>query len=215
MWTQQTDPVPFYADFLGSFISKMVLCFLLNGSLKKKSFSEFLPDFTDKVGSNHFFRPSSSGFKGFFPWHSCCLAEHPRLTQPFFFSHSYTRISFFYWVFSVFFLKLSANPLALTRSYGKSVMCLHAHWLIHALLGSAALPRGASSLLASSAETLHNWQTCNSVTCENSSVGMRACWGQREQCNSVTEPAWTLCRRHIPEVGQWKAHCVLWVVLPA
>lgn len=42
---------------------------------------------------------------------------------------------------------------------------------------------------------------------------MRA-W-QREECNSVSEPVWTLRRQHIPGVGQWEAHSVHSVVLPA
>lgn len=44
---------------------------------------------------------------------------------------------------------------------------------------------------------------------------MRVWQSQSEECNSVTEPVWTLRRQHIPGVGQWEAHSVLSVVLPA
>lgn len=44
---------------------------------------------------------------------------------------------------------------------------------------------------------------------------MRAWQGQSEECNSVTEPVWTLRRQHILGVGQWEAHSVLSVMLPA
>lgn len=121
-----------------------------------------------------------------------CLDVCQRHTGSLF--HSQNSLSPFL-TFFFFFTESTSAPLALWRSDRKHMAaCTLTYsskvWLwFHYFL---IIP-----LLVWSLGTLHNWQTCKSVTCKNS-------WVRR-----LIESVWTLHCQHIPGVGQWEVHSVL------
>lgn len=188
-------------------------CPLASFSFQTINFLTF-PNFSlcfhsDKVGSDSFFSPSGSGFNGFPPWHLYCLALCPRHTE----------------AFSFWNISPSPSPLF---SFDRLPLCLHrrthgkcmltCHMLTYSLVGEWQYFRVGLLIelpLTWSVETLHNRQTLQNFQCVKIAGWAWERQGHSVECNSMTEPVWTLHRQHIPEVRQWEAHSVLSVMRPA